>query len=95
MIYHITTADIWTPQLESDTYAAPSLDLEGFIHLSTAAQVAGVLERYYQGVTDIIKLHIDESKLTAELRYEEATGGELFPHVYGTINKDAIIQVEI
>jgi uncharacterized protein (DUF952 family) len=92
MIYHITTTDIWTPQLELDSYAAPSLTTEGFIHLSTESQVAGVLERYYAGVTDIIKLHIDESKLTAELRYEEATGGELFPHVYGRINKDAIVK---
>jgi uncharacterized protein (DUF952 family) len=95
MIFHVTTQDAWQQALQQDYYEAPSLAAEGFIHLSTEAQVAGVLERYYQGQSNLLLLHIDESKLIAELKYELAPSvNELFPHVYGTINIDAVIKAE-
>jgi uncharacterized protein (DUF952 family) len=92
MIYHVTTKAAWLQAQQQGFYEAPSLATEGFIHLSTAAQVAGVLERYYQGQTDLLLLHVDESRLTAELKYELAPSvNELFPHVYGSINLEAVI----
>lgn len=94
MIYHITTTTDWAAQQERSTYEAASLAIEGFIHLSTEEQVAGVLERYYQNVPDLLLLHIDPARLTAELRYEAATHNELFPHLYGPINRDAVINIE-
>jgi uncharacterized protein (DUF952 family) len=93
MIYHVTTQPAWQQALQQGFYEAASLSAEGFIHLSTQAQVAGVLERYYKGQTDLLLLHIDESKLLAELKYELAPSiNELFPHVYGVINIDAVIK---
>jgi uncharacterized protein (DUF952 family) len=95
MIYHVTTQAAWQQALQQGFYEAPSLIDEGFIHLSTEAQVAGVLERYYQGQTNLLLLHIDESKLLAELKYELAPSvNELFPHVYGNINLDAVVEAE-
>ena len=94
MIYHITTSTDWIAQQHSPTYEAASLATEGFIHLSQNEQVAGVLERYYQNVPDLLVLHVDPAKLTADLRYEAATNNELFPHVYGPLNKDAIVNIE-
>lgn len=94
MIYHITTNSYWVTQRESSVYEAESLATEGFIHLSTKEQVAGVLERYYQNIPDLLLLHVDPAKLTAELRYEAATNNELFPHLYGPINRDAVISIE-
>ena len=94
MIYHVTTKNKWDEALEKGYFDEPSLATEGFIHNSTEAQVAGVLERYYQGKTDLLLLHIDENKLTTELKYELAHSvNELFPHVFGNINLDAVVQI--
>ncbi len=94
MIYHITTRADWQQQATEATYQADSLQTEGFIHLSEAHQVAGVLDRYYQNVPDLMLLHVDPDKLTADLKYEPAPNNELFPHLYGPLDKVAIIEVE-
>lgn len=93
-IYHITTKDWWASFDGKDYYQSPTFEQETFIHLSTSEQVGGVLERYYAGQTNLLKLHINPNKLTAELHYEQATNNEFFPHLYGTLNKDAIERVE-
>lgn len=93
-LYHIVSAENWAKSDGEPIYAADSLSSEGFIHLSEQRQVAGVLDRYYQNVPDLLLLHIDPVKLTHELKYEEAANGERFPHVYGPINKDAVVEIE-
>ena len=95
MIYHVTTKKNWETALHNGSYITPSLATEGFIHNSTMEQVAGVLLRYYAGQTDLVLLHINEKKLTAELKYELAPSvNEMFPHIYGAINLEAIEIVE-
>lgn len=94
LIYHIVPAATWVKFNDEPIYAANSLEREGFIHLSDQRQVAGVLDRYYRDVPDLLLLHIDPAKLTHELRYEEAATGEQFPHVYGPIDKDAVVEIE-
>jgi uncharacterized protein (DUF952 family) len=95
MIYHITTSINWQKAVAVGFYEAPSLLTEGFIHNSTAAQVQGVLQRYYVGETNLVLLHIEENKLTAELKYELAPSvNEEFPHIFGPINIDAVVKVE-
>ena len=93
MIFHITTRADWQRQADEAEYAADSLATEGFIHLSTETQVTRVLDRYYQNVPDLLLLHVDPNKLTHDLRYEAATNNEHFPHLYGTLNKDAVVKV--
>lgn len=93
-IYHVVPAETWAKFDGEQTYEADSLESEGFIHLSEQRQVAGVLDRYYRDVPDLLLLHIDPAKLTHELIYEAATNSERFPHVYGPINKDAVVEVE-
>jgi uncharacterized protein (DUF952 family) len=84
MIYHVTTQDAWQQALQQGFYEAPSLIDEGFIHLS-----------YYKAQTNLLLLHIDESKLLTQLKYELAPSvNELFPHVYGSINIDAVVKAE-
>jgi uncharacterized protein (DUF952 family) len=98
MIYHITDRHTWTRSLAAGQHTGSTRDVdladEGFIHCSTAEQVDGVLERFYAGASDLLVLHIDETKLSAELRYDDVPGAGLFPHVYGPINVDAVVQVE-
>ena len=95
MIYHVVTEANWQNALQQGFYEAESLAKEGFIHTSKAEQVAGVLERYYQNQINLFLLHIDETKLTAPLKYELAPSvNEEFPHIFGPLNIDAVVKVE-
>ena len=95
MIYHITLPEAIHVFEHLDYISAASLDAEGFIHCSTAAQVEGVLERYFEGINAIVILSIDEKLLQHELKYEAATANDFFPHIYGVINKGAIVATDI
>jgi uncharacterized protein (DUF952 family) len=98
-IFHIADRRIWeTARAAGVPYTMSTRDLtldqEGFIHCSAdEGQVRGVLDRFYQGVDDqLVLLVIDPAKLTSELRHEPADG-QVFPHVYGPLNLDAVIEV--
>jgi uncharacterized protein (DUF952 family) len=91
-IFHIVVPERWAP--EDDFYEADSLATEGFIHCSFAGQLDGVLERYYSGVERVIILEIDPSKLTSKLVEEPSTNNEIYPHIYGPINIDAVVVIE-
>lgn len=96
VIYHVTTAAEWQSAKENGVYTSPSLQAEGFIHCSAnVAQVAGVLQRYFSGKTNLVRLSIDTDKLTSRFIYEwSPSTADTFPHVYGPINTDAVIEVE-
>jgi len=96
IIYHIVTVQSWQAQIESLEYQHVSLLKEGFIHASKSYQIDGVLERYYKNVNDLLKLSIDVKLLapTSTVKEEFAESvGEMFPHVFGPINKDAIVEI--
>ena len=72
-----------------------SLDDVGFIHCSFAQQVRGVADAYYRDRSDVVLLSIDPSRVRAEIREETPPGSdELFPHIYGPLNLDAVEAVE-
>lgn len=94
-IYHITTANEWANALQTGSYEAASLKEEGFIHCSQQEQLAGVLERYFAGKTDLVKLTIDPAKLQSRLIFEWSPSlTQTFPHIYGPINTDAVVKTE-
>lgn len=94
MIFHITSQTGLKAAQANRRYRCASLQSEGFIHCCKAEQLSGVVQRYYQDVAGLMVLSIDPDKLQAELVYENTVGGEeLFPHVYGDINMDAVVQV--
>ena len=94
IIYHITLPELWEEQKKSHFFASPSLDTENFIHCCTAEQLVGVLERYYADEHKVTLLEIDTDLLSPKCIFEEALPTHLkFPHVYGAINKTAIIKV--
>ncbi len=93
IIYHITYATDWELGLTQGFYTAPSLQAEGFIHCSLDNQVQGVLERYYAGETNLVKLVIDTDKLDHQPKFELAPSvNEDFPHIYGPINLNAVTE---
>lgn len=94
IIYHVTTAAEWTATKEKGFYETPSLHTEGFIHCSEEHQVTGVLERYFAGKSNLVKLVIDTDKLTSKYVQEwSPSTQDTFPHVYGPIDLDAVIEI--
>jgi len=90
-IYHIVIPEIWEEVKEMEFYEAESLRTEGFTHCSSAKQLDGVLERYYASSKRVIILEIETEKLTSKLVNEPSTNGEIYPHIYGRINSDSIV----
>ncbi len=91
MIYHITAT--WDP--DQTQYIHPSLESERFIHFSTRDQVVMVANAFYHGQTGLKLLAVDPERLHAPLKYE-APGdfdGQQFPHLYGPLNTDAVVNV--
>lgn len=93
LIYHIVLPDDWQA-FDTEIYRAKSLEVEGFIHCSFAGQLDGVIKRYYKGVKELVILEIDSDKLMSRVLREASTNNEIYPHVYGPINRDAIVAVK-
>lgn len=102
MIYHITSRTAWNQARARGDYRAESLETEGFIHCSTDEQVVPVAENYFHGQDGLLLLVIEPTLLTSTLKWEPPAGGtpppgvpedSLFPHVYGPINLEAVVQV--
>ncbi|MCP4419007.1 MAG: DUF952 domain-containing protein [Chloroflexi bacterium] len=91
MILHITTETAWQTAVASGTYHADSLASEGFIHCSTIEQLLMPANELFRGQTNLILLKIDPDQLTADLIYEDCyETGHKFPHIYGSLNLDAV-----
>ena len=99
IILHITAKREWLAAQHEGSYRAPSLASEGFIHCSTARQVTNTANAFYRGIKDLVLLVIDASAVTWPVKYEppadagEANRNELFPHLYGPLNLDAVVRV--
>ena len=92
LVYHIVLPEVWAA-FDTDLYRAPSLEAEGFIHCSFAEQLDGVIERYYKNADSIVVLEIETERLMSRVLNEPSTGNEIYPHIYGPINRDAIVAV--
>jgi uncharacterized protein (DUF952 family) len=102
IIFHIARSEAWAgrnAEAGSEDQAAGSyrpemFPVEGFVHCSMRDQVVKVADIRFRGQKGLVLLSIDTDKVTAEIRYENLEGGrELFPHIYGEINTDAVVQV--
>lgn len=93
-IYHIVTPEVWDKFKDRKFYEAESLKAEGFIHCSYAEQLNGVLQRYYKSAGKVLILTLETEKLTSKLVAEPSTGGEIYPHIYGAINAEAIVEIK-
>jgi uncharacterized protein (DUF952 family) len=96
-IFHIATRADWLQARETGTYttstAGRTLDEEGFIHASRRDQVEGVFSRYYATAGEpLVLLVIDPARLESEVRVE-AVGDDTYPHIYGPITPQAVVEV--
>jgi len=93
-IYHIVLTEIWERFKGRPSYEAESLSSEGFIHCSYESQLDGVISRYYANAGRVLVLKLDTEKLRSKLVEEPSTNGEIYPHVYGRLNRDAVVAIE-
>lgn len=93
-ILHITSKSDWEKANLQGAYTADSLSKAGFIHCSLSHQIPAVANYNFKGQQGLILLEIDESKLSHEVKYEDLWNeGQLYPHVYGPINLNAVIRI--
>lgn len=86
-IYKIIDAQAWAAAQRDKTFQGAEIDRrDGYIHLSTAAQVRETARRHFAGVEDLILVAFEAESLGPALRWEPSRGGDLFPHVYGDID---------
>ena len=92
IIYHIVLPEVWAA-FDTQLYRARSLETEGFIHCSFSEQLEGVIDRYYKDKDDVIVLGIETDELMSRVLFEPSTGNDIYPHIYGPVNRDAIVSV--
>lgn len=92
--YHATPKPYWDALDPSEPYVPPDFEAEGFIHCTDGDDVlAEVLtEHYRDNPYQWLVLHIDKDRVTSPVRYDDAA--RRFPHLYGPLNRDAIVAVE-
>lgn len=94
VIFHITSDAEWKAAVEKGFYETPSLKDEGFIHCCLNEQMEGVLNRYFKGRQNLLRLEIETDLLISPFYYEWSPSvGDTFPHIYGMINMNAVKDV--
>jgi uncharacterized protein (DUF952 family) len=87
MVYKVLTVGEWDEARRIGRYRGSADDeRDGYIHLSTAAQLAGTLARHFAGRDGLVLVAIDPARLGPALRWEQARNGSLFPHLYGELD---------
>lgn len=94
ILFHLMPREEWERAKVASRYAPPSLELEGFIHCSGSPEVAlEVGNRYYRDTPgNFIVLLLDQARIAAPVQWD-AVRDTTFPHIYGELNLDAVIDV--
>jgi len=95
LIYKICPRALWRDAERQGRFTGAPVDVaDGFIHFSTAAQVAETAARHFSGQDDLLLVAVEGDRLGDALRYEASRGGDLFPHLYGDLPLAAVVSVE-
>src|SRR5438067_789013 len=91
MIYHMCPADTWQEAARTGAYDGTADDQrDGFIHFSTAEQIAESARRHRAGQVGLLLIAVESGRLGQRLKWEKSRGGDLFPHLYGPLNPTEI-----
>lgn len=93
-IYKIVPSALWREAEGAGRFAGSEADRrDGFIHFSTAAQVAETAAKHFAGQSGLLLVGVDAARLGDALRWEPSRGAELFPHLYGALELAAVTRV--
>lgn len=91
LVYKLVPASLWREAEARGRFTGSPVDLaDGYIHFSTAAQVAETAAKYFTGVSDLLLVAVATADVAESLRYEPSRGGALFPHLYADLPMSAV-----
>jgi uncharacterized protein (DUF952 family) len=90
---HLTERQLWEEGLSAGAYRRADLEQDGFIHCLTAETLVRVANKFYRDRSDLVLLEIEEGRVTSPVKWEAASDGRLYPHIYGPLNPDAVVRV--
>ena len=94
-IYKIVPAPLWREAEIAGVFRGAPVDLaDGFIHFSTAAQVAETASKHFAGQRNLLLVRVDSERLGEKLKWEVSRGGALFPHLYGELSLSDVAATE-
>lgn len=92
LIYKIFRTPEWQAlQADGSTKGAPVDLADGFVHLSTAAQVADTALKHFADATGLWLIAVDADALGEDLHWEPSRGGDLFPHLYRPLRDSDVV----
>ena len=94
LIYKICSASAWREAERQGVFrGSPDDTRDGFIHFSTAVQVAETARKHFFGQTGLFLIAVDADALGKALRWERSRDDQLFPHLYGELDHGAVTRV--
>lgn len=94
-VYKIVPQDLWRTAESHGAFEGAAIDLQdGYMHFSTADQVADTAALHFAGQPDLLVVAVDGTALGDDLRYEPSRGGDLFPHLYGVLPMNRVVWVK-
>ena len=95
LIYKIAPRALWDEAEARGTFAGAPVDrADGYIHFSTAAQVAETAAKHFAAQDDLVLVAVDAERLGAALKWEVSRGGALFPHLYAALDPAVALWVK-
>jgi uncharacterized protein (DUF952 family) len=95
-IYKICPRALWQEAESARVFRGAPVDLhDGYIHFSSADQVAETAAKHFAGQNDLLLIHVNSALLGERLVWETSRGGALFPHLYGALDFSAVTKVEL
>lgn len=90
--YKVLTGEQMAVLERDGTFAGAPVDVQdGYVHLSTAAQLTETVDKHFAGQDDLHVAAVDLEALGEKIRWEESRGGQLFPHLYGALTLDTLV----
>lgn len=93
LTFHLVAAEYYRDADRGEPYLPAAFAADGFIHCTDGAEnVADVANRYYRDDRRMyVVLVIDKSRVEPRIAYEDP--GRIYPHIYGALNRDAIVDL--
>jgi uncharacterized protein (DUF952 family) len=90
-IYKICEPALWRAAEAAGRFEGSAADVgDGFIHFSTATQLAETAQKHFARQSDLLLIAVDGDRLGAALKWEPSRGGDLFPHLYAALPLSAV-----
>jgi uncharacterized protein (DUF952 family) len=92
-VYKLLDAGAWAAARAAGVFTGSAVDRrDGFIHFSDGGQVQETARLHFHGQADLVLLTVDADQLGAALKWEPSRGGALFPHLYGDLPVEAVLE---